>query len=79
MTTTTRQSNAALYDSVAAQYLYRAQRRRARTAAKADARRRSLINLALTALMLAGFVSYAAALHGEEKLLEMERNGYAKN
>lgn len=75
MNTTTKQTNQALYQSVVAQYLYRAQRRRARVAAKAYARRRRLINFSISVLLVAGFVSYAAALHGEDRLRELERNG----
>ncbi len=72
---TTTERHATPYNAVAAQYLYRAKRRRARVAATAHARRRRLINLGLSVLMVAGFVSYAAALHGEEQLQELERHG----
>lgn len=49
-------------------------RRRAALAAKADARRRCVMNIAFTAGMIAAFIACGYTLHREQQLLERERN-----
>lgn len=53
--------------------LYKAQRRRAVLAAQANARRRCVMNCAITLLMTAGFIATGYALKQEQRIQQVEQ------
>jgi hypothetical protein len=59
--------------SVVSFVLYRARKRRAALIAKADARRRRLINAFLSGLVIASFFTATYTLHQEQRIQQMEQ------